>query len=57
MKYFVTDCITGVTEGIEVIDTLEEAIAIRDKLNAQRKAEGGSDEFWIILDENGNEIE
>lgn len=57
MKYFVTDCITGVTEGIEVIDTLEEAIAIRDKLNAKRKAEGGSDEFWIILDENGKEIE
>ena len=57
MKYFVTDCITGVTEGIEVIDTLEEDIAIRDKLNAQRKAEGGSDEFWIILDENGKEIE
>ena len=55
MKYFVTDCITGVTEGIDVIDTLEEAIEIRDKLNAQRKAEGGSDEFWIAVDEEGNQ--
>ena len=57
MKYYVTDCITGTIEGVEPVGTLEEAVNIRDEWNAKRKADGGSDEFWIILDENGKEVE
>lgn len=57
MKYYVTDCITGVIEDAEPVGTLEEAKKIRDEWNAKRKADGGSDEFWIILDENRKEIE
>lgn len=57
MKYYVTDCITGTIEGVEPVGTLEEAVRIRDGWNAKRKADGGSDEFWIILDENGKEVE
>lgn len=55
MKYFVTDCITGVTDGIDPFDTLEEAMKVQKELNEKRKAEGGSDEFWIIIDEDGKE--
>ena len=57
MKYYVTDCITGTIEGVEPVGTLEEAMKIQSEWNAKRKAEGGSDEFWIILDENGKEVE
>ena len=55
MKYYVTDCITGIIEGVEPVGTLEEAVSIRDEWNAKRKAEGGSDEFWIAVDEEGNQ--
>lgn len=55
MKYYVTDCITGTIEGVEPVGTLEEAVSIRDEWNAKRNADGGSDEFWIILDEEGNQ--
>lgn len=59
MKYYVTDCISGVygeKEGIPAIATIEEARAIRDKWNAERKAEGGSDTFWIIVNGRGKEV-
>ena len=57
MKYYVTDCITGTIEGVEPVDTLEEAMKIQSEWNAKRKAEGGSDEFWIIIDEDGKQVE
>lgn len=59
MEYWVTDCITGIY-GEENLGTgltsIEEARKIRDEWNAKRKAEGGSDEFWIIVNRNGKEV-
>lgn len=55
MKYFVTDCITGVTDGVDPFDTLEEAMKVQKELNEKRKAEGGSEKFWIIIGEDGKE--
>lgn len=51
MKYYVIDHITGVTEGVDPVNTLEEAIEKRDTWNK----EDGED-FWFIIDENGNEV-
>lgn len=55
--YYIVDCITGVRDEDGAIESLEEAKALRDRMNAERKASGASDEFWMIIDENGKEYE
>lgn len=55
MRYFVVDCITGVKGGKGYTD-LEKAKAKRDKMNAKDKENGGTGEFWIIIDNDGNEV-
>ena len=55
-NYYIVDCISGCREGVEPVHSIAEARAIRDKWNAERKAEGGSDEFWVIVDSKGNEV-
>ena len=55
-NYYIVDCITGTKEGAEPIHSIDEARKTRDEWNAKRKAEGGSDEFWMIVDGKGNEI-
>ena len=54
--YYVVDCITGTKEGAEPIHSIDEARRIRDEWNAKRKAEGGSDEFWIIINRKGEAV-
>lgn len=56
-NYYIVDCISGNKEGIEPIHSIEEARAIRDEWNAKRKAEGGSDEFWIIVNGKGETVQ
>ena len=56
-NYYIVDCITGCTEGVEPVHSIEEARMIRDKWNAERKAEGGSDEFWIIVNGKGETVQ
>lgn len=53
--FYVVDCITGVRDETCGIKNLDDARKERDELNAKRKAEGGSDEFWIVIDEDGKE--
>lgn len=55
MKYWVVDCITGVKSG-RGFTSLDKAKAKRDKMNAEDKAEGGSGNFWVVIDEDGNEV-
>lgn len=55
MKYWVVDCITGVKSGKGYTD-LDKAKARQSKLNEQDKANGGSGEFWIVVDESGSEV-
>ena len=55
MKYFVVDCITGVKSGKGYTD-LDKAKERRAKLDAKSIAEGHSKGFWIIIDQDGNEI-
>lgn len=55
--FYVVDCITGVRDEDYGIKNLDDARKERDELNAKRKAEGGSDEFWIIIDEDGKQVE
>ena len=55
-NYYITDCISGCTEGAEPIHRIDEARKMRDELNRKRKAEGGSDEFWIIVDSKGRTV-
>lgn len=56
-NYYIVDCISGCKEGADPIHSIKEARAIRDEWNAKRKAEGGSDEFWIIINSNGDIIQ
>ena len=55
MRYFVVDCITGVKHGKGYTD-LDEAKIRREKLDAKSIAEGHPKGFWIIVDQDGNEI-
>lgn len=55
MKYWVVDCITGAKSGRGYTDP-DKAKAKKDKLNAEDKAEGGSGNFWIVVDEAGSEV-
>lgn len=55
-NYYIVDCISGCKEGVEPLHSIEEARKIRDEWNAKRKAEGGSDDFWIIVNGKGNEV-
>lgn len=55
MRYFVVDCISGVRGGKGYTD-LDKAKQRRDKLDAKAVKEGHSEGFWIIIDENGNEV-
>lgn len=55
MRYFVVDCISGVRGGKGYTD-LDKAKARRDKLDAKSMAEGHPKGFWIIIDQNGNEV-
>lgn len=56
MKYYIVDCISGCRDGARPITDLDKAREKRDKMNAKRAAEGGSDEFWLIVDKDGNEV-
>lgn len=56
MRYFVVDCISGVKSGKGYTD-LDKAKERRDKLDAKAMAEGHGKGFWIIIDQDGNEIE
>ncbi len=53
MKYYVTAEICGIIDEDGTFNTLEEAIAVRDKWNAEAVAEGHDDGFWIVSDESG----
>lgn len=55
MRYFVVDCITGVKHGKGYAD-LDKAKSRRDKLNADEVKNGHPDGFWIIVDQDGNEV-
>lgn len=55
-NYYIVDCISGCRDEVEPVHSIAEARAIRDEWNAKRKAEGGSDDFWIIVDSKGNTI-
>lgn len=55
MRYFVVDCITGVKSGKGYTD-LDKAKERRAKLDAKAMAEGHNKGFWIIIDQDGNEI-
>lgn len=57
MKYCLGDTITGVFDKEDAIYTLEEARALRDKLNAEDKAKGATGDFWIIFSEEGEAVE
>lgn len=54
-RYFVVDCITGVKSGKGYTD-LDKAKQRRDKLDAKAVKEGHSKGFWIIIDQDGNEV-
>lgn len=56
-KYWIVDCISGYKdEEDEPFTSIEEARAARDEMNAKRKAEGGSDDFWIIVNSKGETV-
>lgn len=55
-EYYVVDCISGCRDEIEPITDINEARAFRDRLNAERVSEGGSSDFWIIVDGNGKTV-
>lgn len=54
-RYFVVDCISGVKVGKGYTD-LDKAKIRREKLDAKAMAEGHSKGFWIIVDQDGNEV-
>lgn len=56
-NYYIVDCISGYRDEETVPFTkIAEARAERDRLNAESKAQGHSDNFWIIVDSKGNEV-
>lgn len=55
MKYYVTAILGGMMDEDACFDTLEEAKETRDKWNAEEKANGHEDGFWMVVDENGEE--
>ena len=56
-KYYIVDCISGYRdEETPSYTKIAEARAERDKLNIERVAEGGSADFWLIVDSKGNEV-
>lgn len=56
MKYYVTAILAGIMDEEASFNTLEEAKEVRDKWNAEAKANGHEDGFWMVVDENGEEI-
>lgn len=57
MKYYVTAEICGVIDEDGTFDTLEEALATRDKWNKEAEEEGHAPGFWIVSDQDGNRYE
>lgn len=57
MAYYVTISIAGTMEEEGRFDTLAEAKAERDRLDAEAVAKGHEPGFWIILDEDGNRVD
>lgn len=56
-NYWIVDCISGYhDEEDEPIKSIAEARRIRDELNAERKAAGASEDFWVIIDSKGNTV-
>lgn len=53
MKYYVTGCIAGCIDEDCGFSTLEEAIKKRDEWNR----EDGKSGYWIVVDEDGREVE
>lgn len=56
-NYYIVDCISGCRDGVEPLHSIAEARRIRDEWNAKRKAEGGSDKFWLIVNSKGEEVQ
>ena len=56
MKYYVTAILGGMMDEDACFDTLEEAKKTRDKWNAEEKTKWHEDGFWMVVDENGEEI-
>ena len=55
--YYIVDCISGYhDEESERFTRIADARAKRDEMNAQRQAEGGTGDFWVIIDSKGNEV-
>lgn len=56
-KYYIVDRISGYHDEDDMVYTkIAEARAERDRLNAERKAEGSTDDFWMVIDSKGNEV-
>lgn len=51
VMFYVTDCISGIIDGVTPWKTLEEA----KEYLAQTIEEDGDEELWIIVDDDGNE--
>lgn len=57
-NYWIVDCISGYRDEDSIPFTkIVDARSERDRLNAERVAQGGSDGFWIIIDSKGNTID
>lgn len=54
MKYYLTISIAGVINPEDSFDSLEEAKA---EASRRDKEDGHEPGFWIVVDENGKEIE
>ena len=57
MAYYVTISIAGTMEEEDRHETLASAREERDRLDEEAVAKGHEPGFWIILDEDGNEVE
>lgn len=54
MAYYVTDCITGIIEGVPKYRSLEKAREALKKIIGEDCKENT---LWIIVDDDGNEYE
>lgn len=57
MKYYVTISIAGTKEEEGMFESLEEAKAERARLDKLAMDDGHEEGFWIIIDENGNDVD
>lgn len=57
MKYYVTISIAGTRDEEDCYNTLEEALKVRAEHDKESMAKGHSEGFWIVVDEDGNEVD